>query len=170
MGRDWDQFGRRAFRSPALGRCAAAILWAGFAGAVSPTWAGEAPFGALVLRWDADVWSMAEREDGFQASCLVSACKGRVVTGAVAAGEACSPPVTERHQDLRETTLESGPLRWRVAKWWLGCRNAHPQSVAACTVHEGRVYRVSAPLVSCRTSPGHGADAQILSLVRGIRP
>ena len=177
MGRDLDQFGpvaaRRAPRSARLPRIAAALLSVAVAGCGSPLRAGEAreaAFGALVLRWDADVWEVTDRPGGFQASCLAPACKGRLAMGSVTPGGDCEPPPTERRQDPRETGIESGPLRWRVATWWLGCRNAHPKSVAACALHDGNAYRVSAPLLSCRTGPGHGAETEVMNLVRGIRP
>jgi hypothetical protein len=149
------------------------LLSIALAGWASPLWAGEAreaAFGTLVLRWDAEIWAVTDRPGGFQASCLATACKGRLAIGSVTPGGDCEGSVGERWQDPRETTIESGSLRWRVTTWWLGCRNAHPKSVAACTVHEGAAYRVSAPLLSCRTGPGYGAETEVMVLVRGIRP
>lgn len=130
----------------------------------------QAKFGEMVLVYDAKVWVVHEREARFEARCGGRECAGRVVSGTVTPDSSCDRSPDEAPRETESSDMTSGALRWRVWRWWRGCRNLHPESVAACTIRDGLAYRVEAPLQGCRgTSSPWSADA-ILGLVRGIVP
>lgn len=133
----------------------------------------QVKFGALMLSYDAQTWSVTSGESGFTAECTVRRCLGRIVTGRVLPDSRCGadelgPGAGRVSSDWRAAGTAPGDLHWLVARWWRGCRNAHPESLAACTLHAGAAYRIDAPLLTCRTAPQSEVIATILSLIGGI--
>lgn len=135
----------------------------------------QAKFGTLTVTYDPKGWSLAPETGGFTAVCRVESCRGRTIVGTIRPGERCDGDdrTTKRRggrRDVGTETAGQGGLVWVVARWWKGCRNAHPRSIAACASHGGESYHVDASLASCRTGSGYGAEDAILTLIRGIAP
>lgn len=133
----------------------------------------QTKFGALVLAYDADTWSVLSEEGGFTAECLDRRCKGRVVTGRALPHSTCDAEDLRSDAEMasngwRAAGMVQGDLHWLVVRWLRGCRNAHPESLAACALHGGTAYRIAAPLLTCRTGPQSEALATIMSLIGGI--
>jgi hypothetical protein len=58
------------------------------------------------------------------------------------------------HTDQRPRTISREGFEIHLVRWVLGCRNARPPSVLACTAYRGRVYWFQALTVGCRGGPG----------------
>lgn len=56
-------------------------------------------------------------------------------------------------------TIRRDGFEIHIVSFYLGCRNARPPSVTACTAYRGRVYRFSNEVHSCRGGPGFGVSA-----------
>lgn len=127
----------------------------------------QTKFGALVLAYDADTWSVLPEESGFTAECMARRCKGRVVTARALPRSTCEAEdlrfdAERASNGWRAAGMVQGDLHWLVARWRRGCRNAHPESLAACALYGGTAYWITAPLLTYRTEPQSEALATIM--------
>jgi hypothetical protein len=65
-----------------------------------------------------------------------------------------------RGSDQMGRTLSRDGFEIHVVRWYLGCRNARPPSVLACTALRGRVYRFRAMSIGCKGGPGFSAGLE----------
>lgn len=61
------------------------------------------------------------------------------------------------HADQKQRTMSRDGFEIHRVSWYLGCRNARPASVLACTAYRGRVYWFQALEIGCRGGPGFGS-------------
>jgi hypothetical protein len=94
-------------------------------------------------RSDDDVSSMTVHVGGGTASCSPAALLERPA----------------RFYEHHEQTIRRPGFDIHVVISDLGCRNARPPSIHACTVLRGKVYFFDAPVTGCRGGPGFGASA-----------
>ena len=59
--------------------------------------------------------------------------------------------------DQTQRMISRDAFEIQLVSWYLGCRNARPPSVLACTAYRGRVYWFRAMSVGCRGGPGFGS-------------
>lgn len=165
------------------GRCAA-LLVGGLAAILalpspdsSAEEAARARLGSLVLRYNPAEWSVAEGPDGIAASCRGPRCGRPLVTARVSGEGESGCSESSLAEGLPRPGSRAGPLRRLAARDGLdilvlsaslGCRNARPDWIEACTTQGGRTYRFSAPVRGCRGGPGFGSGEALTTLLSGL--
>lgn len=109
------------------------------------------------------VWRVSPRKDGGDAPPLI-------VTVRPQGEAACNAQMLDdpfpRGFETRIDKIDRPGLEIWVAERDLGCRNARPPSVSACTAHGGKIYHFASPVAGCRGGPDFSHTA--VSFLQGL--
>jgi hypothetical protein len=95
---------------------------------------------------DADEqWMVASFQEGPASDCSAAKLAAEV------------PDVRGERYDWQLRTISRDGFKIHMVRWYLGCRNARPPSIAACTAYRGRVYTFRASSIGCKGGPGFSA-------------
>lgn len=113
--------------------------------------------GDLSFTYASDRWRpfVPATETGASLICLAPTCSGPFATLGIELLPEEVPCPRDRELfyeawqadgEVREIIAGTGAatIRFRLHQFWSGCRNWTPPHMVACTVHDGRAYRVSA--------------------------
>lgn len=120
------------------------------------------------LHYNNAAWHIEQKDNVYVISERDGESEADLFTATIQSEDAgdCSPEAMAKALFSERTpvsrTIDKGTFKVHISMAFLGCRNARPPSVAACTRYKGRLYRFDQPIAGCEGGPGFTGAIEFL--------